>query len=333
MPIPLLSKILPRIARKIGARVITEPTYGYVGQILFKNGKKKYFRVSTLDINTVGAADIAKDKAYAKFFMNGMGYSVAKGKTFFRNNFAKAIGSKNTIKAAWRYAQKVGLPVIVKPNSLSQGFGVAKVSNKQSFFRAARACFKEDRVMLVEEVLQGKDYRIVVLDKKVISAYQRLPLAVVGDGKSSIKKLLQKLQKEFIKTGRDTVINDRDPRIKEVLARSGKTVASVPKKGEQVSLLDNANLSTGGMAVDVTNLLDKSIAKLAIELTADMGLRLCGVDLMLSKDISIPLSKQKYWVLEVNAAPGLDHYFETGKKQEKIVAAMYLEVLKAMEAN
>lgn len=333
MAIPLLSKILPTIARKIGARVISEPTYRYVGQILFKNGKKKYFRVSTLDINTVGAADIAKDKAYAKFFMNGMGYSVAKGKTFFRNNFAKAIGSKNTIDAAWRYAQKVGLPVIVKPNSLSQGFGVAKVSNKQSFFRAARACFKEDRVMLVEEVLQGKDYRIVVLDKKVISAYQRLPLAVVGDGKSSIKKLLQKLQKEFIKTGRDTIINMRDQRMKEVLGRSNKTFVSIPKKGEQVSLLDNANLSTGGMAVDVTNLLEKSIAKLAIELTADMGLRLCGVDIMLSKDVSIPLSKQKYWVLEVNAAPGLDHYFETGKKQEKIVEAMYLEVLKAMEAN
>jgi D-alanine-D-alanine ligase-like ATP-grasp enzyme len=331
MSVPLLSKILPRIAKKIGARVIAEPTYGYVGQIVFKNGKKKYFRVSTLDINTVGSADIAKDKGYAKFFMSQMGYSVAKGKTFFSDTFAKAIGSKETKDRAWQYAKKLGLPVIVKPNSLSMGYGVAKVTTKAIFDRAVRAIFKDDRVMLVEEALTGRDYRIVVLDNKVISAYERLPLAVVGDGKSNIKKLLKKLQAEFVKTGRDTVIKMDDPRMREVLARNKRAFSSIPTKGEQIVLLDNANLSTGGMAKDVTNEVHSSIKTLAIDLTKDMGLRLCGVDLMLSKNAETPLTEQNYWVLEVNAAPGLDHYFETGKKQQQIVEAMYLEALKAME--
>ncbi len=331
MAVPLLSKILPRIAKKIGATVVVEPKYGYVGQIIFKNGKKKYFRVSTLDINTVGSVDIAKDKGYAKFFMERMGYPVAEGKVFFRPNFAKAIGSRESIEAAWRYAKKRGVPVIVKPNSLSMGFGVAKVSTKQSFFRAAREIFKADRVMLVEEVLIGRDYRIVVLDNNVISAYERMPLAVIGDGKSSIRALLKRLQQEFVANDRDTVIKMDDPRMREVLLRSKKTFASVPKKGERVQLLDNANLSTGGKAIDVTSELHPSIKKLAIKLTKDMGLRICGVDLMLSENAKVSLSQQKYWVIEVNGAPGLDHYFETGKKQQKIVEAMYLKVLKAME--
>jgi D-alanine-D-alanine ligase-like ATP-grasp enzyme len=331
MSVPLLSKILPKIAKKIGARVVVEPKYGYVGQILFKNGKKKYFRVSTLDINTVGSADIAKDKGYAKFFMEKMGYTVARGGTFFRDDFAKAIGSKDTKTRAWTYAKKLGFPVIVKPNSRSQGFGVVKVTNQKIFNRAVKAIFKEDRVMLVEEALSGRDYRIVVLDNKVISAYERLPLTVVGDGENTIKTLLKRLQKEFEKTGRDTVIKMDDPRMREVLARTKKTFTSIPKNGERVLLLDNANLSTGGHAVDVTEKLHSSVQKLAIQLTKDMGLRLCGVDLMLSDNASENLLNQKYWVLEVNAAPGLDHYFETGKKQQKIVEAMYLEVLKAME--
>jgi D-alanine-D-alanine ligase-like ATP-grasp enzyme len=331
MSVPLLSKILPKIAKKIGAQVIVEPKYGYVGQIIFKSGKKKYFRVSTLDINTVGSADIAKDKGYAKFFMENMGYAVASGKTFFRDDFAKAIGSKDTKTKAWTFAKKLGLPVIVKPSSRSQGFGVVKAFNRQTFDRAVRAIFKEDRVMLVEEAISGHDYRIVVLDNAVISAYERLPLSVVGDGKSTITALLKKLQREFQKTGRDTVIKMNDPRMREVLARNKKTFMSIPEKGENVPLLDNANLSTGGMAVDVTEKIHPSIQKLAINLTKDMGLRLCGVDIMLSNGAAEKLSNQQYWVLEVNAAPGLDHYFETGKKQQNIVEGMYLDVLKAME--
>jgi D-alanine-D-alanine ligase-like ATP-grasp enzyme len=95
-------------------------------------------------------------------------------------------------------------------------------------------------------------------------------------------------------------------------------------------LLDNANLSTGGDSIDVTSAINKKFKKIAINLTSDMGLRICGVDLMIDGDIkNIP---SKYWVIEVNSAPGLDHYVTTGKAQQKIVEDMYLEILKSMES-
>jgi D-alanine-D-alanine ligase-like ATP-grasp enzyme len=120
-----------------------------------------------------------------------------------------------------------------------------------------------------------------------------------------------------------------DPRIIEKLERQNLGFRIVPEKGRRVYLLDNANLSTGGDSVDVTDKIHPGFRKLAIKLTRDMGLRLCGVDLMIEGDIT--QKPDVYWILEINAAPGLDHYAKIGRAQEKIVEDLYLEVLKSME--
>ncbi len=327
---PLLGQVLSRIAHKIGAEVVLEPKWKIVGQIVFKSGRKRYFRYSSLDLNPLGASDIAKDKDYANFFMKRMGYPTIVGKTFFSDQWGKAIGSRGrNIDAAYRYARRLGFPVIVKPNSGSQGSGVALVQTKEELRRALRAIFKSDRVALVQRVVKGKDYRLVVLDGKIISAYERIPLSVAGDGHSSIGALLRRKQRQFIAASRDTQIKTDDPRIAEKLGRQGMSMASRPAKGERVYLLDNANLSTGGDSIDVTDTVHPLFKRVAIRLTKDMGLRLCGVDLMIEGDIG--RAPGKYWVLEVNAAPGLDHYAQTGKKQEQIVEDLYLKVLKSMD--
>jgi D-alanine-D-alanine ligase-like ATP-grasp enzyme len=325
----LLGKIFRKIAAKIGATIVIEPEWNIVGQIIFKNGRKRYFRGSTLDLNPVGASDIAKDKDYATFFMKRMGYPTVPGKTFFSNDWGRAIHSRRNIDSAYRYAVKIGFPVIVKPNSGSQGVAVAKVYTKQEFYLAMRNIFKRDRVALVQRPVLGKDYRIVVLDKRIISAYERIPLNVEGDGKATVRQLLNAKQKQFVANGRDTIIRAEDKRILENLKRQGYTMRSIIPRGERVYLLDNANLSTGGDAVDVTAEIHPEFKRIAIHLTSDMGLRLCGVDLMV--DGAITEKPSRYWVLEVNAAPGLDHYVKTGKAQAKIVEEMYLEVLKAMQ--
>ena len=93
---PLLGKVLKKIAPKLGAKV--------------------------LDINTLGASEIAKDKDYATYFMKHLGYPTVPGKAFYSNDWANAIGSNNKIDEAYDHASKMGFPVIVKPNSMSQGF-------------------------------------------------------------------------------------------------------------------------------------------------------------------------------------------------------------------
>jgi D-alanine-D-alanine ligase-like ATP-grasp enzyme len=327
--IPILGKMLKKIAPKIGAKIIMEPQWGIVCQIIFKNGKKRYSRYNSIDLNSLGAAEIAKDKDYANFFMKKMGYPTIEGKTFFSDKWAQAIGSHQTIDKGHLYAKKLGFPVIVKPNSGTQGSGVSLVGNKSEFYRAMKEVFKNDKVALVQRYIQGKDYRIVVLDKNIISAYERIPLSLIGDGKHTVKQLLSKKKKYFSSINRDIKIDDIDLRINEKLKRQGLTLQSVVKKDEKISLLDNANLSTGGDSCDVTESIHPFFRKLAIQLTKDMGLRICGVDIMIEGDIT--KKPGKYWIIEINAAPGLDHYVTTGKAQEKIVENLYLEVLKSME--
>lgn len=326
---PFVSHILLRIARKAGAKILLEPRYGFVGQIVYSGGRKRYFRNQHFDLNPLGAAEIANDKDYANFFMRMMGYPVIAGQPFFSKQWAAVLRSRRTIDAAYAYARKLGFPVIVKPNSKSQGSGVCKVWTKRQFYRAARDVFRKDKVLLVQRVVRGWDYRIVVLDRKVISAYERIPLAVIGNGRSTIRRLMKEKQRQFERSGRDTVIPTDDYRITMHLERLGLDRRSVPAKGQTVTLLDSANLSTGGDARDVTEVIHPSVRRLAINLTRDMGLRLCGVDLMVEGDISRPL--HRYHVIEMNAAPGLDNYAATGKRQANIVDTMYLQVLRALK--
>jgi D-alanine-D-alanine ligase-like ATP-grasp enzyme len=328
---PLLGRVLQKIAPRIGATVIMEPEWGIVGQIIYKSGRKRYFRYSSLDLNPLGASEIAKDKDYANLFMKRMGYPVVPGsKTFYSNEWAKTIGSPlRNIDAAYRYAKKLGFPVIIKPNSGSQGADVTLVYTKREFYRAIRAVFKRDRVALVQRPVKGKDYRLVVLDDKVISAYERIPLNVIGNGVSTISRLLREKQRHFAVSSRDTRIRPDDPRILGKLKRQGLNLSSVPAKGERIYLLDNANLSAGGDAVDVAATVHQSFKKIAVRVTKDMGLRLCGVDLMIAGDIT--KKPDTYYILEINSAPGLDHYIRVGRIQEKIVEDMYLAVLKSMD--
>lgn len=326
-----VAEIIKKIAPTIGAKIILEPVWEMAGQITFKNGRRRYLRASTLDLNHGGASQIARDKDYAKFFLAKTGYPIIAGKVFCSKEWGETIGAPNNgIAAALRFAKKIGWPVIVKPNSQSQGQAVSKVYTRREFESAFRACERLDRMILVENFIAGRDYRVVVLDKKIISAYERVPLSVIGNGKSTIIQLLKRKQTWFKKTGRDTILRLNDIRVQRKLARAGLSLNSKPKSGERVFLLDNANLSSGGDSLDVTAIIHPKFKKLAIGLTKDMGLRLCGVDLMIQGDIAAPPQPGKYWILEINASPGLDHYATIGKIQQKIVENLYLKVLKAM---
>lgn len=329
--VPYLTSLVKKLAPKIGARVVVEPEWGIAAQIIYKNGVVRSLRMYSLDLNHIASSDIARDKDYAKFFMQKRGYPTAEGQTIFKDDWAKILKSNRTISYGINYAKKLGYPLIVKPNSKSQGSGVCLATNEKALKSALVEVFKGDRIAIIERYMPGKDYRVVVLDGEIISGYERVALSVVGDGKSSIKRLLEKKQKDFISSKRDTRINFEDRRMKIKLKNYGYKFATILPKDERVYLLDNANLSSGGDSVDFTNKVSKGFYKIAVNLTRDMGLRIAGVDIMVTQgDITMDPKKCKYYIIEINAAPGLDHYVTTGRKQKKIVEAMYLKVLKAL---
>jgi len=116
------------------------------------------------------------------------------------------------------------------------------------------------------------------------------------------------------------------------LARMKMTMDSVPAKDQQVSLLDNANLSTGGEAVEVTDKLSPAFQQIALSVTHQMNLRYCGVDLITTNPIDAEVPRN-FTILEINAAPGLDHYARLGQTQVKHVKDLYRKVLEAFKRD
>ena len=276
---------------------------------------------------------IARDKDHANFFLKSMGYPVVPGsKTFFSREWARSVGHpERDIDGAYQYARKMGFPVVVKPNSGMQGLGVSLVHNRRDFYKAMRVVFKMDRVALVQQVVYGRDYRLVVFGNKLISAYHRIPLNIVGDGKSTIADLVKEKLRKWNVKGRRAKVDVDDPRIAIKLDRQGLGFHSVPAKRRMVYLLDNANLSQGGDSVDVTREIHPEFRKLAVRLTRDMGLRFCGVDLIVQGDIR--QAPGVFWVIEVNSSPGLHHYSKMGKVQQKVVDDLYSKVLLSLDTK
>ncbi|HYE20709.1 MAG TPA: cyanophycin synthetase [Tepidisphaeraceae bacterium] len=223
---------------------------------------------------------------------------------------------------AWRVARDVGLPVVLKPEAGNQGKGVSvNLRNEAEVRRAYDVAAAYDPRVLVERHVQGVDYRLLVVNGKMVAAARREPAQVVGDGVHTVEQLV--------------AIVNKDPRRRPghsnpltqitlgeaadlVLAQQGYDRQFVPLPGQVVRLRTNANLSTGGTATDVTDEVHPRNARLA-ELAAQfLALDVAGID-VICHDIRRPLDGQGGAVVEVNAAPGLRmHLHPTAGKPRRV---------------
>ncbi|HLO88172.1 MAG TPA: cyanophycin synthetase [Nostocaceae cyanobacterium] len=322
------TSILQKVATQMGAVVLIEPEYELVGHITFKNGKKTVFSNTRLNINGFGSSHLASDKGYCNYFLKQFGYKVTEGQTFFNEKICAKIANPRNIHDGWNYAQELGFPVIVKPLSMSLGILVAKVYEKAEYYQVAEKILQTQSGLIVERFYSGNDFRILAFDDEVVAAYQRIPLSVIGDGKSTILELLAEKQEKLSKKGEKILIDVEDFRIHQKLQRQNLTFDTVLPPDSLIYLLDNANLSNGGHSVDFTDSIHPDYQKLAVNITKDLGLRLAGVDI-LTEDITKPLGD--YTILEVNSAPGLGHYQSLGETQLQRVENLYLKVLQTLE--
>lgn len=326
---PFASKLISKIAPSLGIRVELEPEYGFVGELIFPDGRKHLFRNTNFNVNPAGSTEIAKDKQYTSYFLRKFGFNVPISKAFFsdRLNPNLAEGSRRTINDAVDYAYKIGFPVFVKPNNMSQGILVSKVHCQNQLHEVSQMIFERCNVMMVQQPVIGSDYRVVVLNGEVISAYKRKPLQVIGNGLLAIEDLLLQAKSELEKSGRpNTEIDIDDFRIDLKLSVSGLTRSSVAKKNEIIVLLDNANLSNGGCSEDITSKLHPEFNDIACMATHSIGLKLCGVDII-ANDLTTCASAQDWSIIELNAAPGLDNYALIGEIQMDRVENLYRKIL------
>lgn len=332
---PLVLRLIKKIVPEMGARLFLEETFQYAGCIVFDNGRRSFFKNVSFGINPLGATEISRDKDYAAWFLKSFSYRTTEHILVMEDGYRRMVARRCPAGAqvagmqdAGRFADAVGFPLMVKPNDLGLGKGVVKVHSHDELLQAIAAGFRLAPKVIVERFYSGNDYRVVVFRDRIVAAYQRVPLHVVGDGVSTVRALLEARREVLVQAGRDADVDIGDARIIGNLRRTGLDVDSVPASGATIRLLDNANLSTGGDAIDVTARLHPDMAGLCKTIARDMGLVLCGIDLI-APGAAQPLrpDEDRYVVLEISATPGLDNYAALGEDQARTVEQLYREIL------
>jgi D-alanine-D-alanine ligase-like ATP-grasp enzyme len=298
----------------VGAKLEVIPGADNSGRITLPSGRVCYFHRLHWDLNTLGAAAIALDKDATARVLKGFGHTVPTGRSFSLDGRLRAA---RDIGVAYAYAQRLGLPVLLKPNDSYSDQQVSVAYTRAQFYAAAREVFAVSKKLLVQRIARGSDCSIVVLDDEVLMASEKTRPFVLGDGHSSIRKLIATRQRRSRAAGHPTELRVDDVRVRRHLAHGRQTLATVPPVGQRVELLPCGNLGVGGDVRVVTDVLHPELRALAIRVVADMGLRLASLDLVLSRP-SDALPK-RCTVLEVNSAPGLDtHEREPGWSRRRV---------------
>lgn len=324
-PRPLVQRILADYCTRHGLCLVCDEGSGQAGFIELPEGSRRFFRGCHFDLNPLGAAEIADDKAYTLGFLKRDGFSVPPSLLIHAFDVLAGLRVQkpgiaeqmNSSEDALRFADEVGYPVFVKPNSGQEGEDVVRLDRRPDLERALTDLLMRHSSLLVQKAVPGADLRILVLDGDVLLALHRQPVHVQGDGEQSIEELA------FGVSG----VNFRDPRVEPELTRQGLGPASVPDKGQTVELLPNKNLSAGATAQDVTGSLAEDLQKTAINICRALGLRYAGIDLI-AENPEQPDSS--YAVLEVNAAPGLNRYAAQGEGELQQVTEIYERILDAL---
>lgn len=303
------------VARGIPYRRLTEGSLVQLGW----GSRQRRIQAAETDRSSAIAESIAQDKELTKGLLHAAGVPVPKGRPV------------DDVVDAWAAACEIGLPVVVKPRDGNQGKGVTVNIESREHLEIAYAAateFRED--IMVERFIPGHDFRLLVIGDRMVAAARRDPPHVIGDGLSTIVQLVDKVNSDPRRgTGHSTSLTRI--RLDEIaiarLAVQGFDKDSVPPMGARVVLRNNANLSTGGTATDVTDEVHPYLADRAIDAARMIGLDICGVDVV-CETVLKPLEIQGGGIVEVNAAPGLRMHLQPsfGKGRavgEAIIASMF----------
>lgn len=240
---------------------------------------------------------IMENKVVTKLILNEQGIRVPGG------------GHYDHPQAAVEAVRKMGFKrVAIKPNHTNFGLGISFVdadADEQLVRRAVEAAFLYDRSVLVEEFIEGVEYRFLVIGRCTIGVTLRVPANVVGDGEHTVRELVD-IKNSDPRRGTEYRRPLQKIKLEEtehgVLAEQGLTPDDVPEKGRQVFLRRNSNMSTGGDTIDFTDRVHEGYKRLAVQAAGAVGSSLCGVDILID-EVEVPPTARNYAVVELNFNP------------------------------
>ncbi|MGE0638535.1 MAG: cyanophycin synthetase, partial [Bacteroidia bacterium] len=286
-------------------------------QLGYGANQKRIQATVTSQTGSIGV-ELAGDKEDTKFLLEQAEVPVPKG---------DIVRSEEGLKDA---VARVKYPLVIKPINGNHGRGItANINNWDDAVVAFAAAKKVSNSVIVEKYIVGEDFRLLVINYKLVAAAKRTAAHVKGDGKSTIQELIDKVNEDPRRGyGHEKVLTriDVNDLTLSILKDKGLTLESIPKKGEIIKLKDTANLSTGGTAEDVTDIVHPYNVFMCERIARIIGLDICGIDIM-TTDISTPLPETGGAVLEVNAGPGFRMHLAPAEGLPRNVAGHVIDML------
>lgn len=264
------------------------------------------------------AVEIACDKEETKNLLEASEIPVPRGRIIY---------DEEDLQTA---IDKIGYPIVTKPVDGNHGKGATtNIRNWEDAVIALQAAKKYSRAVICERFIEGRDFRMLVINYKFVAAALRTPAAVIGNGKNTIQELIDEVNTDPRRGyGHEKVLTaiKVDDFTLDILKKKEYTLETVIPKGEELWLKPTANLSTGGTATDVTDYVHPSNIFMAERIAKIIGLNICGIDVMAS-DLSTPVTENGGAVLEVNAAPGFRMHLDPTEGLPRNVAEPVIDML------
>jgi len=243
---------------------------------------------------------IMENKTVTKKILHQHGFRVPNGEEY--NDINHALLSYDLFSSK---------PFVVKPKTTNYGLGISifkEGANYEDYQKAITLAFKEDSSVLVEEFLNGTEYRFFVLNDKVYAVLLRVPANIKGDGKHTIEELVVQKNRDPLR-GRDhrTPLESIQLGELEILMLKGQgfRLDSIPKNDEVIYLRENSNVSTGGDSIDVTDQISDDYKKIAVDAVSALGAKISGIDLIIENKEVPAADKNAYGILEANFNPSM----------------------------
>ena len=264
------------------------------------------------------AVELASDKEETNKILAGLGLPVPQQELV------------QTGTQAVRAARRIGLPVVTKPYNGNHGRGISiRLTTEEEVAHGFEVAREHSRSVVVESFLEGEDHRLLVVNGELVAATRRTPGHVLGDGEHTVAQLIDIVNQDPRRgVGHEKVLTrlELDAQAHKMLERAGLTVESVPEKGRTVYLRSTANLSTGGTATDVTDVIHPDNREMAERAVRAIGLDVGGVD-FLSKNITESYRAIGGGICEVNAAPGFRMHVAPSEGTARDVAVPVIDML------
>ncbi len=288
-------------------------------QLGYGANQKRIQATVTSETSSIGV-EIACDKEDTKYLLEQAEVEVPRGDIIRR---------ERSLEEACDY---VGFPLVIKPIDGNHGRGITvDINNLEDAlvaFNHAKESSKSGAI-IVEKFITGDDYRLLVINNQLVAAAIRTPAHVIGNGKATVQELIDEVNSDPRRGyGHEKVLTQitTNDLTKNLIKAAGHKLDSVLPKGERLILKDTANLSTGGTAEDITDIVHPANVSMAERISKIIDLDICGIDIM-TTDISKPLSETGGAVLEVNAGPGFRMHLAPTTGLPRNVAAPVIDKL------